>query len=150
MRRVPITPPERSTQRKSVATLLSAALLAVTLLAGDSLAGPASAQAAGCKWQMPTRATIVQGNNHRITLSYSAADGYYKARSYSAGKLRTASSEAAFPSFTPRLVRFIITWCDDTAGIYTGSVDSDGRDPRPVQPPRPKTSFYVTNRARCG
>lgn len=139
--------------RKSITTLLSAALLALALLAAGSPAGPASAQASGCKWQMPTRATIVQGNNHRITLSYSAGDGYYKARSYSAGKLRTASSEVAFTSFTPRLVRFIITWYDDTAGIYTGSIDRDGfvtGVTRDRFNPSSKASWNMTTRARCG
>jgi hypothetical protein len=40
--------------------------------------------------------------------------------------LPAAAAAIASTSFTPRLVQFIITWYDETAGVYTGSIDSDG------------------------
>ena len=137
--------------RKSITTLLSAGLFAVALLAGDAPT-PAAAQDAVCKWQLRFPVTVVQSNGHRIYLSYS--DGVYKARSYGRNnKLQTVSSEVAFTSVTPRLVKFIITWYNDTAGIYTGSIDSDGFVTgvgRDRFNPRSQTSWNMTKRARCG
>lgn len=139
--------------RKSISTLLSAAVVAGTLLAGTSLAAPSPAQAAGCKWQMPSNPRIVQGNNHRVHISYDRVGGYYKAKSYNKGELQTVSTEVSFTSFTPRLVKFIITWINDTAGVYTGSIDEDGfvsGTSRDRFNPGSKPSWYMTTRARCG
>jgi hypothetical protein len=139
------------TMRKSISALLSAAVVAVAMLGGTSLAGPASAQAAGCKWQMPTRATIVQGNNHRVYLAY--LDGYWQAKAYNRNTHTTTSTEVAFRSFTPRLVKFIITWWDDTAGVYTASIDSDGfvsGTTRDRFNPGSKASWHMTTLARRG
>ena len=137
--------------RKSITTLLSAGLLAVALLAADSPT-PAAAQDAACKWQLRFPATIVQGNGHRVYLSYS--DGVYKAKSYDRDNdLQTVSSEVAFTSVTPCLVKFIITWVNHTAGIYTGSIDSDGfvtGVSRDRFNPKSKTSWNMVRRARCG
>ena len=92
------------------------------------------AASGGC----PARRGSTQGNNHHIKLTYDRANGYWKAKAYSEGELQTSSSEVAFTSFTPRLVKFIITWYDDTAGIYTATHRQRrvrvGHDPRPLQP----------------
>jgi hypothetical protein len=139
--------------RKSITAALSTALLAGALLAGSPVAGPASAQAAGCKWGMPSQATIKQGNNHQVKLTYDRANGYWKARAFSNGEHKTSSSEVAFTSFTPRLVKFIITWYDDTAGVYTATIDSDGfvsGVTRDRFNPSSKTDWHMTTRARCG
>ena len=139
--------------RKSSITAVSPALLAGALLAGSFVAGPAAAQAAGCKWGMPSQAWIEQGNNHDIKLTYDRASRSWKAKAYRDGELQTASTEVAFTSFTPRLVKFIITWYNDTAGIYTASIDSDGfvsGVTRDRFNPSSKTDWHMTTRARCG
>jgi hypothetical protein len=102
---------------------------------------------------MPSSARIVQGNNHSVSLTYSRASGYWSARAYNQGKLVTTSTEVAFTSFTPRLVKFIVTWINDSAGVYTGTIDNDGfvtGISRDRFNPSSKTSWYMTTRARCG
>ena len=138
--------------RKSIITAVSTALLAGALVAGSPVAGPATAQAAGCKWGMPSQAWIEQGNNHDIKLTYDRASRSWKAKAYRDGELQTASTEVAFTSFTPRLVKFIITWYNNTAGIYTASIDSDGfvsGTTRDRFNPSSKTTWHMTKRARC-
>lgn len=138
---------------RKIATLLAAAIATVTLVAGASAVSPSSAHAAACKWGMPSYARIVQGNNHSVDLTYNRSTGAWKAKAYSKGKQTTTSTEVAFTSFTPRLVKFIITWINDTAGIYTGTIDRDGfvtGTTRDRFHPSQKTSFYMSNRARCG
>jgi len=138
---------------RKIATLLAAATATVMLAAGSSAVSPSSAEAATCKWKMPSSARIVQGNNHSVALTYNRASGFWSAKAYNRGKLATTSTEVAFTSFTPRLVKFIITWIDDTAGVYTGAIDSDGfvtGMSRDRFNPSSKTSWYMSGRARCG
>jgi hypothetical protein len=136
--------------RKSITTFLSAAAVSATLIAG---AAASPAQAAGCsKWQLPSNPRIVQDNNHTVNMTWVRDGGYYKAKQYNRRDLRTVSTEVEFRSVTPRLVKFIITWINDTAGVYTGTIDSDGfvsgttRD-RFNSPS--KASWYMSMRARC-
>ena len=137
---------------RKIATLLAVAT-AVMLFAGSSAVSPSSAEAATCKWGMPSHARIVQGNNHTVDLTYNRTTGAWKAKAYNRTKLTTISTQVAFTSFTPRLVKFIITWINDTAGVYTGTIDGDGfvdGTTRDRFNPSQKTSFYMSNRARCG
>jgi len=138
---------------RKIATLLAVATAAVMLFAGSSAVSPSSAEAAACKWGMPSYARIVQGNNHTVDLTYNRTTGAWTAKAYNRGKLATTSTQVAFASFTPRLVKFVITWINDTAGIYTGTIDGDGfvdGTTRDRFNPSQKTSFYMSNRARCG
>lgn len=137
---------------RKLTSLIAAAGIAAALAAGSSAVAPSSAEARACSWQMPSTATIVQGNNHRAYLKYDRGSRIWKAKAYSNGEHRTSSSEVAFRSFTPRLVKFIITWYDETGGIYTGTIDSDGfvsGTTRDRWNPSSKTSWYMTQRARC-
>jgi len=136
---------------RKIATLLAAAT--VTLVAGSSAVSPSSAQAAACKWGMPSYGRIVQGNNHTVNLTYNRATGAWKAQAYNGRNYAGSSTEVAFTSFTPRLVKFIITWINDTAGIYTATIDSNGfvtGTTRDRFHPSQKTWFRMSNRARCG
>ena len=138
---------------RKIATLLAAATVTVMLVAGSSAVSPSSAQAAACKWGMPSFARIVQGNNHSVNLTYNRTTSAWKAQAYNKTKYAGSSTEVAFTSFTPRLVKFIITWINDTAGIYTGTIDSDGfvtGTTRDRFHPSQKTSFHMSTRARCG
>ncbi len=138
---------------RKIATLLAVATAAVMLSAGSSAISPASAEAAACKWGMPSSARIVQGNNHTVDLTYNRTTRAWKAKAYNRGKLTSISTEVAFTSFTPRLVKFIITWINDTAGVYTGTIDGDGfvdGMSRDRFNPSSKTSWYMSGRARCG
>ena len=137
---------------RKIATLLAAATATVMLAAGSSVA-PAPAQAAACKWKMPSFARIVQANNHSVSLTYNRTSGAWSAQAYNQRKYAASSTEVAFTSFTPRLVKFIITWINDTAGIYTGTIDRDGfvtGTTRDRFNPSQKTSFHMSTRARCG
>ena len=138
---------------RKIATLLAAATVTVMLVAGSSAVSPSSAQAAACKWGMPSFARIVQGNNHSVNLTYNRTTGAWKAQAYNKTNYAGSSTEVAFTSFTPRLVKFIITWINDTAGIYTGTIDRDGfvtGTTRDRFHPSQKTSFHMSTRARCG
>ena len=72
---------------RRIATLLAVAAAAVMLSAGSSAISPASAEAAACKWGMPSSARIVQGNNHTVDLTYNRATRAWKAKAYNRGKL---------------------------------------------------------------
>ncbi len=138
---------------RKLATLLAAATATVLLVAGSPAVSPSTAQAAACKWGMPSFARIVQGNNHTVDLTYNRTRRAWKAKAYNKGKLSTTSTEVAFTSFTPRLVKFIITWINDTAGVYTGTIDGDGfvdGTTRDRFHPSQKTTWYMAGRARCG
>ena len=138
--------------RKSLSMLIAATTAAATLLAGSSLAGPAAAQAGECRWQLPNYIRIVQGNKHTIDLTYNASEGYWKAKAYNRREHVTTSTEVVFTSVTPRLVKFIITWFNDTAGIYTGTIDDDGFASgitRDRFNPQSKTTWDMTKRMRC-
>ena len=138
---------------RKIATLLAAATTTVMLVAGSSAVSPSSAQAAACKWKMPSSARIVQANNHTVHLTYSRTSRTWSAKAYNKGSYATTSTEVAFTSFTPRLVKFIITWMDDTAGVYTATIDRDGfvtGTTRDRFNPSSKASFHMATRARCG
>jgi hypothetical protein len=138
---------------RKIATLLAAAIATVTLAAGSSAVSPSSAHAAACKWGMPSHARIVQGNNHSVDLTYNRGTGAWRAKAYNRGKQTSTSTAVAFTSFTPRLVKFIITWINDTAGVYTGTIDGDGfvdGTTRDRFNPSQKTTWYMSGRARCG
>lgn len=137
---------------RKIASLLAAASATVMLAAGASAVSPSSAEAAACKWFMPNSARIVQSNNHVVHLTYHRASGSWTAKAYNNGKAITNSTEVSFTPSAPRVVRFVITWLNDSAGIYTGTIDRDGfvtGTTRDRFAPSQKASWFMASRAHC-
>ena len=133
--------------RTSITTILTSATMAVALLAGSSIAGPPAAEAAGCSsYRLPTKTTLIQGNGYRVNLVY-GTDRRWRA---TASGLR--SSEIVYSSSGPRSVRYVITWTNGSAGVYTGTIDADGFVSGTTVDrfkPTSRASWRMTNLARC-
>ena len=99
--------------RKLVTTLAVAATTAAAASAGPA---PASAEAAGCTWKLPSRTLVYQGSN---SFTLVKRDGVYTVD-------RRPLAEVTLDSVKASRVRFIITWGNGTAGVYKGTIDEDG------------------------
>lgn len=98
--------------------------LALSFVAASLSVAVPAANAADCQtWGVANLMVLDQNNGYTTTVNKRARTA--SARS-SSGKTVLTAQKVTFTSFTPDKIRFIISWSNNTSGIYEGRIDSDG------------------------